>query len=138
LRCNWGDHHGYLQNWKPTENCFISTCHPCFMVRGGSWALTLVNPWKGETVGVAVLCAGSHQLTRYKFWFNNEPWKTTCKPLLGGSWICYNLSVQVFESFQIQANPCAGLLLKHQTKVISGSGYLKKIQRTGWFPQRTN
>jgi hypothetical protein len=34
--------------------------------------------------------------------------------------------------------PCAGLSLKLQMKVISGSGYLKKIQRTGWFPQRTN
>jgi hypothetical protein len=30
------------------------------------------------------------------------------------------------------------LSLKLQMKVISGSGYLKKIQRIGWFAQRTN
>jgi hypothetical protein len=48
------------------------------------------------------------------------------KPLLGGSWI-----LKIFKFKQT--------LLKLQTIVISGCGYfLKKIQRTGWFPQRTN
>jgi hypothetical protein len=52
--------------------------------------------------------------------------------------ICYNLSVQDVENFQIQATRVLGFLLKLQTEVISGSGHLKKVQRTGWFPERNN
>jgi len=31
-RSNWGNLHGYLGNWNPTENCFLTTYHPSFMV----------------------------------------------------------------------------------------------------------
>jgi hypothetical protein len=60
------------------------------------------------------------------------------KPLLGGCWICYDLSVQVFKKFQMQATRVLGFFKTSETKVIPGSRYLKKIQRTGCFPQRTN
>ncbi len=119
------------------KNCFLTTCHPCFMMHGGSWALTLVNPRKGETMGVAVICAGSHPLTRCKVCFNNEAMKDHIFSLpykpLGGWLLKFVVTSQsrFLKIFKFKQNPCAGLSLKLQTKVISGSGYLKKIQRTG-------
>jgi hypothetical protein len=57
-----------------------------------------------------------------------------CWVVLG---FCYNLSVQVFEKISNSSNLCAGLLLKLPTKVISGSGYLKTIQKD-WLVSSKN
>ncbi len=43
-RSNWGNLHGYLGNWNPTENCFLTTYHPSFMVHW--WVLVHFGPIK--------------------------------------------------------------------------------------------
>ncbi len=36
MRCNLGNHHGYLENGMPTENCFSTNCHPWCLRDAGS------------------------------------------------------------------------------------------------------